>query len=103
MILSLYLYPCINVPFIKCHIYLSSICVSSNISMEDYRATILAQKLDEMQNVIARGDNFFNSNPTRGGGANFPHKFSNAHSSGTESRIDLKLGCKFEFVLCLKI
>ena len=103
MILSLYLYPCINVPFIKCHIYLSSICVSSNISMEDYRATILAQKLDGMQNVIARVDNFFNPNPTGGGGANFPHKFSNAHSSGTESRIDLKPGCKFEFIRCLEV
>ena len=76
MILSSYLYPCINVPFIKCHIYLSSICVSSNISMEDYKATILAQKLDGMQNVIARVDNFFNPNPTGGGGGQiFPTNF----------------------------
>ena len=75
MILSLYLHPCINVPFIKCHIYLSSMCVSSNISMEDYRATILAQKLDGMQNVIARVDNFFNPNPTGGGGKFSPQIF----------------------------
>ena len=34
---------------------------------------------------------------------NLPHKFSNACSSGTESRIDLKPGCKFKFVFCLEI
>ena len=42
-----------------------------------------------------------NPNQT-GGGANMPHRFSNAYSSGTESRIDLKPGCKFEFVCCLE-
>ena len=31
-----------------------------------------------------------------------PPRFSNAYSSGTESRIDLKLGCKFKFVRCLE-
>ena len=31
-----------------------------------------------------------------------PRKFSNAYSSGTESRIDLNPGCKFEFVRCLE-
>ena len=44
----------------------------------------------------------FNPNPT-GGGAYLPHKFSNAYSSGTESRIDLKPGCKFEFIRCLEV
>ena len=38
-----------------------------------------------------------NPNQARGG-ANLPHKFSNAYSSGTESRLDLKPGCKFEFI-----
>ena len=38
-----------------------------------------------------------------GGGANKPHRFSNAYSSGTECRIDPKPGCKFEFVRCLKV
>ena len=37
-----------------------------------------------------------------GGGANMPHRFSNAYSSGTKCRIDPKPGCKFEFVRCLK-
>ena len=37
-----------------------------------------------------------------GGGANMPHSFSAAYSSGTECRIDLKLGCKFEFVRWLE-
>ena len=45
---------------------------------------------------------FFNPNQT-GGGANLPPKFSNAYSSGTESRIDLTAGCKFEFVPCLEV
>ena len=31
-----------------------------------------------------------------------PHSFSAAYSSGTECRIDLKLGCKFEFVRWLE-
>ena len=39
----------------------------------------------------------------RRGGANMPHRFSNAYSSGTISRIDLKPGCKFEFVRCLEV
>ena len=39
----------------------------------------------------------------RRGGANMPHRFSNAYSSGTESRIDLKPGCKFEFIRCLEV
>ena len=43
-----------------------------------------------------------NHNPA-GGGANMPHSFSNAYISGTECRIDLKPGCKFEFVRCLKV
>ena len=38
-----------------------------------------------------------------GGGANMPHRFSNAYSSGTECRIYPKPGCKFEFVRCLKV
>ena len=38
----------------------------------------------------------------RQGGANMPQRFSNAYSSGTESRIDLKPGCKFKFVRCLE-
>ena len=41
-----------------------------------------------------------NPNPTRGG-AYFPHKFSNAYSSGTDSWIDLKSGCNF--VRCLEV
>jgi len=42
-------------------------------------------------------------NPNQaGGGANLPHRFSNAYSSGTEIRIDLKPGCKFKFVRCLE-
>ena len=32
-----------------------------------------------------------------------PHSFSNAYTSGTECRIDLKPGCKFELVRCLKV
>ena len=31
-----------------------------------------------------------------------PHRFSNAYSSGTKGRIDLKPGCKFNFVRCLE-
>ena len=31
-----------------------------------------------------------------------PHSFSNAYTSGTECRIDLKPGCKFKFVVCLE-
>ena len=31
-----------------------------------------------------------------------PHRFSNAYTSGTEYRIDLKPGCKFKFVVCLE-
>ena len=47
--------------------------------------------------------NFSTFNPARGGGANMPHSFSNAYTSGTECRIDLKPGCKFELVRCLKV
>ena len=32
-----------------------------------------------------------------------PHSFSNTYFSGTECRIDLKPGCKFELVRCLKV
>ena len=32
-----------------------------------------------------------------------PHSFSNAYTSGTECRIDLKPGCKFFFLSCLKV
>ena len=32
-----------------------------------------------------------------------PHSFSNAYTSGTECRIDLKPGCKFKLVRCLKV
>ena len=32
-----------------------------------------------------------------------PPSFSNAYTSGTECRIDLKPGCKFEFVRCLMV
>ena len=39
----------------------------------------------------------------RGGGANMPTRFSNAYTSGTECRIDLKPGCKFELVRCLMV
>ena len=39
----------------------------------------------------------------RGGGANMPHNYSNAYTSGTECRIDLKPGCKFELVRCLNV
>ena len=35
-----------------------------------------------------------------GGGANMPHRFSNAYSSGTKGRIDLNPGCTFKFVRC---
>ena len=37
------------------------------------------------------------------GGANMPHSFSNAYTSGTECRMDLKPGCKFKLVRCLKV
>ena len=39
----------------------------------------------------------------RQGGINFPPKFSNDYSSGTESPIDLKPGCNFEFIRCLEV
>ena len=38
-----------------------------------------------------------------GGGANMPHRLSNAYSFGTESRIDLKPGCKFKFIRCFEV
>ena len=41
-----------------------------------------------------------NPNQMRGG-ANMPHKILKAYSSGTKSLIDLKPGCKIEFVSCL--
>ena len=44
---------------------------------------------------------YFNPYQT-GDGLNMPTKFSNAYSSGTECRIDLKPGCKFELVRCPK-
>ena len=55
-----------------------------------------------MQLVLVRVVDFNHNHTAGGGGANLPPKFSNAYSSGTESRIDLKLGRKFEFIRCLK-
>ena len=41
-------------------------------------------------------------NPNQGGGANMPQSFSNTYTSGTECWINLKPGCKFKLVCCLK-
>ena len=36
-------------------------------------------------------------------GGKYAPQFSNAYTSGTECPIDLKPGCKFELVCCLKV
>ena len=38
----------------------------------------------------------------RGGGADLPPLGKTLYISGTKSRIDLKPGCKFKFVVCLE-
>ena len=78
---------------------------AEGISKEGEGISKKAECISEEAEGIFKEDNANQSsiNPNQAGGANLPHRFSNAYSSGTESRINLKPGCKFEFICCLEV